>query len=117
MLAQVSTNEVIKFLPSPDQVAGWGPSQLIQWLLVVVLIGAAYAAYWGARALAKSNETVNVNYEKSIALWERRFEIQDERYDKQEARHAARDNQTNEVLKEIAVSMRSISDSYNNTRR
>lgn len=105
ILAQADASSLI---PSSAEVAGWSASQTIQWLLVTVLIGVAVAAYWGMKALSRSNEMVNANYDRTINVMAQRYEIQDERYERQEQRHAERDQRTHEVLKDIAVSLESV---------
>lgn len=72
--------QAAQLLPTPEQITGWSAAQTIQWILVTVLIGVAAAAYYGMRMLTKSNDSVNTNYERSLTMWEHRFQIQDERH-------------------------------------
>lgn len=108
--AQAQPLDASKLLPTPEQIAGWSASQTIQWLLVVVLICVAIAAYFGMRALSKSNADVNANYDRSITLWKEQFSALNARYDRQEERHAEQDREINKSLRDVAVGLQSLSD-------
>ena len=104
-------------MPTPEQISGWSPAQLIQWILVTVLIGVGMAAFYGMKALSKSNDAVNQNYDRSLTMWESRFKIQDDRHDAQDKRAEFRDANTQKLLADLSLSMRSISDSVRLAKR
>ena len=99
-----------KLLPTPEQITGWTPAQLIQWILVTVLICVAAAAYYGMRMLTKSNDAVNTNYERSLAMWEQRFRIQDERHVVMLNQQRERDVDNTKALGSLTTGIQTLTD-------